>query len=173
MFPYNNKTEYNIGGRLIPKSLVETEASAAALMDAIRYINGQGGVVSGSAIDVSKFPTGGVQNSVNPVWRSSIMSMVIGLAYDAFDFERNAASQDKMTDNMMPRLEVLTPGGGAYNNEGDFRQVDWQSVFYGRNYRALVKIKDKYDPDGLFYGLTAVGSERWAVQEDGRLCRVK
>ncbi|KAK6829556.1 FAD binding domain protein [Apiospora arundinis] len=172
MFSYNNITEYNLGGRLIPKYLVETKSSAAALIDAIRYINGQGGAVFGLSMDVSGFPTGGIQNSVNPAWRSAIMNMVIGLPYDAFDFEANKGMQETMTKVIMPRVEALTPGGGAYSNEGDFQQPDWQHVFYGKNYEALKGVKDKYDPHGLFYGLTAVGSDRWAVQEDGRLCRV-
>ncbi|KAK6860497.1 hypothetical protein PG995_004133 [Apiospora arundinis] len=155
MFSYNNITEYNLGGRLIPKFLVETNSSAAALIDAIRYINEQGGAVFGLSMDVSGFPTGGIQNSVNPAWRSAIMNMVIGLPYDAFDFEANKGMQETMTKVIMPRVEALTPGGGAYSNEGDFQQPDWQHVFYGKNYEALKGFKDKYDPHGLFYGLTA------------------
>jgi hypothetical protein len=37
-----------------------------------------------------------------------------------------------------------------------------------------LKIKDKYDPDQIFYAITAVGSERWYedMEKGGRLCRV-
>lgn len=76
-----------------------------------------------------------------------------------------------MTDRLLPRLEELTPGGGCYLNEGDFRQPNFQEVFYGANYRRLSSIKDKYDPDHMFYGLTAVGSEYWVPEADGRLCK--
>jgi len=72
----------------------------------------------------------------------------------------------------VPALEAITPGGGAYVNEGDFRQPGFQDVFYSSNYNTLLAIKDKYDPESLFYGLTAVGSERWMSRPDGRLCRV-
>jgi hypothetical protein len=78
-----------------------------------------------------------------------------------------------MTNVLMPALEAITPGGGSYINEANFRQSDWQDAFYGVNYDSLLAIKDKYDPDQLFYGLTAVGSHRWAVQNDGRLCQVR
>lgn len=73
----------------------------------------------------------------------------------------------------MPQLEALTPGGGSYLNEADINQPNWQEVFYGTNYATLEKVKDKYDPNGLFYGLTAVGSERWVyrLHSDGRLCK--
>lgn len=75
-----------------------------------------------------------------------------------------------MTNTIMPRLEELTPGGGAYLNEGDFRQPDWQNVFYGDNYDRLKRIKEHYNPDRLFYGLTGVGSEMWIIRDDGH-CR--
>lgn len=81
------------------------------------------------------------------------------------------ANQRLMTDELLPPLQRLTPGGGAYLNEGDFRQSDFQQVFYGSNYGRLRAIKDKYDPDGIFYAITAVGSEAWTPAEDGRLCR--
>jgi hypothetical protein len=47
-------------------------------------------------------------------------------------------------------------------------------VLYGVNYEALLNIKDKYDPDQIFYAITGVGSERWYEDKDkgGRLCRV-
>lgn len=79
-----------------------------------------------------------------------------------------------MTDVLVPQLAALTPPGeesGAYLNEGDWNQPNWKSFFYGANYNKLRDIKDKYDPDQVFYGRTAVGSERWVDREDGRLCR--
>ncbi|KAI0471517.1 FAD fmn-containing isoamyl alcohol oxidase [Xylariaceae sp. FL0804] len=78
-----------------------------------------------------------------------------------------------MTNDLVPALEAITPGGGAYLNEADFRQPDFQQVFYGDNYEKLLAIKDKYDPNQLFYGLTAVGSDRWEMQPDGKLCRIE
>jgi len=75
-----------------------------------------------------------------------------------------------MTKVLVPQLEKLTPGGGAYLNEGDFQQPDWQTVFYGSNYNALKWIKDKYDPFQIFYALTGVGSDRWRQESDGKLC---
>lgn len=78
-----------------------------------------------------------------------------------------------MTDILIPRLTAISPDSGAYLNEADWRQPDWQSTFYGSNYAALREIKDKYDPEGVFYALTAVGSELWSEQSDGRLCRIR
>lgn len=86
--------------------------------------------------------------------------------------EDSQKSQDQITHDLLPRLEQLTPGGGAYLSESDFQQPEWQKVFYGSNYDTLNAIKDLYDPFHIFYATTAVGSEYWAPQADGRLCKV-
>lgn len=83
----------------------------------------------------------------------------------------NIEAQETMTQSLIPALEVLTPGGGAYLNEGNFRQPNFQQVFYGDNYDRLLSIKRMYDPNDLFYGLTAVGSHAWELRNDGLLCR--
>ena len=77
-----------------------------------------------------------------------------------------------MTNKYLPPVEDLTPGGGAYLNEANFQQPDYQTAFYGGNYDRLLQIKDKYDPDQIFYALTAVGSDRWYEDQSrgGRLC---
>lgn len=81
------------------------------------------------------------------------------------------ANQALMTDLLIPKLAALTPNGSCYLNEGDFQQPDFQSIFYGSNYDQLLAIKDKYDPNHMFYATTAVGSEYWEVQADKRLCK--
>jgi hypothetical protein len=81
------------------------------------------------------------------------------------------ANQIKMTTKFIPRLAALTPGGGAYLNEGDLRQPNFQEVFYGANYGRLLSIKNKYDPYHIFYAVTAVGSEYWSPDSEGRLCK--
>lgn len=87
------------------------------------------------------------------------------------DYRASLAGQSKVTYEYLPALEKLTPGGGAYLNEGDPNQPDWQQAFYGSNYAKLNAVKDKYDPEHIFYGRTAVGSEYWVEQQDGRLCK--
>lgn len=71
---------------------------------------------------------------------------------------------------LLPQLEEITPRGGAYLNEADPHQPQWQKTFYGTNYDKLLQIKKKYDPEDIFYALTAVGSEPWVQKDDGRLC---
>ena len=48
--------------------------------------------------------------------------------------------QAQMNDNQ-DQLKVLTPGGGAYMNEGMFDNPDWKEDYYGANYGRLLEIK--------------------------------
>lgn len=80
----------------------------------------------------------------------------------------------------MALLRDVSPGAGSYMNEGDPGEPNWQQAFYGANYARLLEIKRKWDPTGVFWAPTTVGSEGWAVQvvdgypnsQNGRLCRV-
>jgi hypothetical protein len=50
-------------------------------------------------------------------------------------------------------------------SESDYFLDDWQAAFWGTNYPRLARIKQKYDPDGLFFVRHGVGSEAWS--DDG------
>jgi hypothetical protein len=62
----------------------------------------------------------------------------------------------------MAALRVVAPETGAYVNECDYFQPDWQKAFWGSHYPRLLRIKRRYDPDGLFFGHHGVGSEDWS-----------
>lgn len=63
----------------------------------------------------------------------------------------------------MTALRACAPKTGAYFNECDYFQPDWQRAFWGPNYAKLLAIKRRYDPDGLFYAHHGVGSEGWSA----------
>ena len=62
----------------------------------------------------------------------------------------------------MAALRVAAPQAGAYVNECDYFQKDWQKAFWGSNYPRLAHVKRRYDPDGLFTVHHGVGSEAWS-----------
>ncbi|GAB7336408.1 hypothetical protein MBLNU13_g09126t1 [Cladosporium sp. NU13] len=158
------------GGRLIPRSVVETNNTA--LTAAYRSINAQGAQFIGVAVNASLATAGYPENAVNPAWRSTLIDTVITTPWNfSAPWESMLANQKTMTETLIPKLQELTPNGAAYLNEADFRQPDWKDVFYGANYVQLESIKNKYDPDHIFYATTAVGSDYWTLQEDGRLCK--
>ena len=49
-------------------------------------------------------------------------------------------------------------------------EPNFQSSFYGTLYQKLYAIKQKYDPTGVFYAKTAVGSEDYIENSDGSIC---
>ena len=63
----------------------------------------------------------------------------------------------------MAALRVAAPGTGAYVNECDYFQPNWQQAFWGPNYPRLARVKRRYDPDGLFTVHHGVGSESWSA----------
>lgn len=81
------------------------------------------------------------------------------------------AYQELMTDKIMPAMEAVTPGSGAYMNEADFCEPNFHNAFFGSKYERLLAIKNEHDPDMFFYATNGVGSEAWTVTDDGRMCR--
>lgn len=161
------------GGRFIPRQILENNRSSimsaarSVLQDPDFRILGTG---MNAATQVSGLPAG--DNAVLPVWREAILGYEVtaGWNYTA-PFAVNALLQQRMTNEAIPALERVTPGSGTYLNEANFQQPEWQEAFYGSNYGRLREIKKRYDPESLFYAMTAVGSEVWTVADDGRLCR--
>ncbi|KAJ5387738.1 CAZyme family AA7 [Penicillium cosmopolitanum] len=157
------------GGWLVPRSVVQKNNKA--LVNAYRYITENGGTFIGVGLNVAKNVSGDVYNAVLPAWREALIDTTLTTPWVWDDPALMLERQRQMTDDFIPRLRALSPDSGAYMNEGDFRQPDFQQVFYGKNYARLEKIKAKYDPNGIFYARTAVGSEAWTELENGRLCK--
>ncbi|KAJ5372965.1 FAD-binding type 2 [Penicillium concentricum] len=169
MSPPDNITDQLLGGRLIPRSTVDQNLADLTITFRNIVERNAGFLISGIMVNSSRvaYP----DNSISPAWRGALMNVVIGATFDYTDWDSNIASQQLITDVLMPQLEELTPGSGAYLNEADPNQMDWQQAFYGKNYDNLLGIKSKYDPDNRIFAFKAVGSEAWTVTEDGRLCR--
>ncbi|KAI9741759.1 MAG: hypothetical protein M1834_000145 [Cirrosporium novae-zelandiae] len=185
--------EFQNGGWLIPKSAVEenSEGVTAAIRNVVRH----GGTFIGVGLDVGhdhhSHPDDDdaiTFNAVLPAWRTAQIVAIITLPWNnTSPWSKILHQQKTITDELVPRLQALSPEGdeeqGSYGNEADFNQPDWQRLFYGlKNYKTLLKIKQAYDPESLFYNLKAVGSEVWVVGDededdddddgDGRMCRV-
>ncbi|KEY73156.1 hypothetical protein S7711_09595 [Stachybotrys chartarum IBT 7711] len=160
---------YQFGGRLIPRSVVEDNTDE--YMTVLRNLTANGILAVGSAAKYAR-PAGAASNAVHPAWRNALMQLQLITNWDnSAPWEEMEAAQLRMTNEFMPQIEAITPGSGSYMNEADFRQPNWQDVFYGENYAKLLSIKRKWDPESLFYVLKGVGSEDWTVAADGRMCR--
>jgi FAD binding domain/Berberine and berberine like len=65
-------------------------------------------------------------------------------------------------EKAMTEIRKVLPSLGSYVAESDFFDKGWRESFWGTNYARLLAVKDKYDPDGLFFVHHGVGSERWS-----------
>ena len=162
-----------IGGRLIPRCIVQDNTTSVT---ATTYSTTRSSEYSwvGVVVNVSHATAGNQpgSNAVLPAWRDALIDATItGVWNFTAPVTVNDRYQNILTNSLIPQLDALTPGSGAYMNEGNFQQPDWKQDFFGSNYDALRAIKKKYDPDDLFYAVTTVGSDAWTVDADGRLCR--
>jgi hypothetical protein len=84
---------------------------------------------------------------------------VSGHAPDVVKARREAAA----VTQAMGELRKLVSRPASYVWETDYFEPNWQDSFWGDNYARLEQIKQKYDPDGLFFLHHGVASEDWSA----------
>ncbi|KAF7537125.1 hypothetical protein G7054_g3948 [Neopestalotiopsis clavispora] len=158
------------GGWMVPRAVLNNEADALAA--AIQEITDAGCVFVGLALNVSLAAGKKVNNSVLPAWREAALSVILSTPWTGRAGPSAMHQLARiMTERCVPALARLAPNAGAYLNEADPNQPEWQTAFYGENYDRLLQVKDKYDPEYVFHAHTAVGSDAYWVDDMGRLCR--
>ncbi|KAF9570159.1 hypothetical protein EC968_002138 [Mortierella alpina] len=101
------------------------------------------------------------ETSVQPAWRKALVNVIFMAKWDnELPYDKRQSIARRMTSST-DILRDLAPGSGAYFNEADPDEPDWQTAFFGSNYPRLKAIKDEVDPKGLFACHKCVGSEDW------------
>ncbi|UKZ54387.1 hypothetical protein TrVGV298_008195 [Trichoderma virens] len=162
-FPVESNT---YGSRLIPRTVLE---SGDSFPEVEAKIVATGAMAVGFAGSFS--PANYPNNSVLPAWRDASIHVELQLPFNESDWQAGIAAQALLSDELVPMMEEITPGGGSYMNEAGWELTDWKESFFGQNYDKLLRIKNKWDPSGLLYGLKLVGSDAWVLDANGRLCR--
>jgi FAD/FMN-containing dehydrogenase len=161
---------YQFGGRLIPREVAVN--NGPALQKVYSELVASGVLIAGSSANYARRDNVPA-NAVLPAWRTAITQLQLITNWDSSSpWSTMEADQARMTTEFMPKIEAVTPGSGSYMNEADFQQEKWQDVFFGANFKKLEDVKKKYDPENVFYILKGVGSDKWNVEADGRMCRV-
>ncbi|KAI5371172.1 Putative berberine/berberine, FAD-binding, type PCMH, subdomain 2 [Septoria linicola] len=113
-------------------------------------------------------------SSLSSAWRDAIVHLRIAKSWDG-DLDAAEAERvtDYMTNNTGYALRQLAPDAGAYFNEADPNEPNWQYSYFGENYAKLRAIKAKYDPEGLQWCDRCVGSEEWIEGEKGQFCKTE
>ncbi|KAI1410467.1 FAD-binding domain-containing protein [Hypoxylon sp. FL1857] len=168
------------GSRLLPRANFDDPDLFVATQRALRESIEAGYTFHGIHLkpteEVAGYPG---NNAANPAFRKAIMhadlfdnSNLRGLSPMAFKatHARLASAMDKW--------RAVSPEAGAYMNECDLEEPNWQQAFFGSNYGRLLGIKRSRDPWGVFYAPATVGSEDWVVlteddmpTQNGPLCK--
>ncbi|EON65973.1 hypothetical protein W97_05215 [Coniosporium apollinis CBS 100218] len=169
-----------MGSRLIPKQTVTEEVEHVARMfEAIGPkldVDIQGFAANPVLLGhmIANSDNRDLDIGLNPAWRDAVTHLIVieGWNEGAPREEIDAVYED-ITHNKTYTLRELAPDSGAYFNECDPFEPDWQFAFFGKNYQRLRQVKKTYDPDGLLWCRSCVGSEEWVEEADGSLCRLE
>lgn len=164
-----------LASRLYSKDLMMSEDGPERLAKAWKSISWSpystfiGHVVGGPAVAANK----NIHSAVNPAWRKTVSHMLFSRSWEAnATLTQQKAIIKNMTEVEIPILRSVEGEDqmGAYLNEANPYEPGFQKSFWGTNYPRLYKIKQKWDPKGLFISRKGVGSEDW---DDAGMCKLK
>lgn len=164
--------QMRIGSHLVSRDFIKSDNSRRLTQAMSRLRFGPGDAVAGI------FLTGGqvsrnrdIDSALNPAWRETMVHVLFTRFMSPdMTFEEQDAIATNITRQEVPLFKSLEPGRmGAYMNEADANEVEFQQSFWGENYPRLRAIKASRDPNDLFIVRKGVGSEDW---DDDGLCRL-
>jgi FAD/FMN-containing dehydrogenase len=165
-----------VSSRLLPRSNFASETGRNTTFAVLRQT-----VEAGQTLVAFNMATRGSNpdNAVNPAFRNSVYHIIVSTRIDPHSSAASInAARTAFTNGTMQKWRDVTPGSGAYVNEADRLEPNWQASFWGAKYERLLGIKREMDPRDNFWANRAVGSEGWRVEsadgvsENGKLCRV-
>ncbi|KAH7397515.1 hypothetical protein BKA64DRAFT_600285 [Cadophora sp. MPI-SDFR-AT-0126] len=166
--------------RYFPRKNWQSDALFNKTMDAIRKSVEAGyvfhGIPHGPKLEIAGWP--GRTNAVNPAWRNAVMHASLMTVQPVGLTAQQAEEEEAEIQRYMQLWRDAMPESGAYMNEGDPSEPNWQQSFYGDHYGRLLEIKRARDPWSVFWARTTVRSEKWEVMaedgypsgQNGRLC---
>ncbi|KAI2639241.1 FAD-binding domain-containing protein [Xylaria nigripes] len=167
---YDNRTTGNdqyAGSRLLDQKALMSNSTTIG--EAFRTSLASAFLVAGKGVQDAK-PRGG-STSVTPTWRKAIAHAVETIVFAPHNATARAESLAAV-DALTKPLRQLAPDMGAYVNENNPGEPDWQHTFWGDNYERLLQIKRAVDPDDILWCHPCVGNDRWR-QSGYQLCRVE
>lgn len=152
-------------------ALANAKAFARTLFDASRHWSLELYFSKGQSSASAEALRRDRETSVNPVvYRAAALVIIAANGAGSPEVpghEPNAVEGEAAASAVTAAMKIIrsaTPGTGAYVNEADYFEPDWQQSFWGEHYGRLLDIKHRYDPDGLFWCHHCVGSENQRLE---------
>lgn len=166
------------GSRLFARKNFEA-AGLKETHETIRWSIENGGKMLGFQLKAAENDAVDQDNALHPAWRDSVILALMAAPWPTNATDSVIIEYNKKLIRVLKSWRDITPGGGCYMNEADINEPDYIDSFYGSHYPRLYELKQKYDPTGVLYAATAVGSEDWYITDqvplfptqNGRLCR--
>ncbi|KAL1742438.1 hypothetical protein HDZ31DRAFT_43240 [Schizophyllum fasciatum] len=157
-----------LASRLINRDNFATSENQGALVDALLAADEMSPGLIILATAPIAFPSTGNDTSVTPLWRESVYHVTLISPWEAdADVQEKQAHYDRASASIDNLREITKHG--AYSNEADVYEPDYQVSFWGDNHAELLRIKQKYDPESLLNCWQCVG---WNVDDDRYRCYV-
>lgn len=161
--------EWPSGGRMMPREVLKSPTRRAELVKVMRKIVSTGALTSSTSmrpLDRTGNPT-----SLHPAWRNADALVIMTWPWENNAPELMQQKVDMFANELSPLLIEVAPESGSYSNEADIYMKEWRHELYGPNWNRLLQIKEKYDPDGVFWSKHTPGADMWRVDADGRMCK--
>ena len=149
--------------RLIPRSAFEGADSQTKLAQTLTNAVSNTNDVPLSLMLLLVTPAQSIQDTdsaITPAWRSSTWHVISMTSWDPANVSSSQIQASfKAVSESMEQLRSITPGGGAYLNEGDTFEPDPVDAFWGvDNYQRLLRIKKELDPQNVMQVFGGIGS---------------
>lgn len=169
---------FHTASRLFPRSNWDDPAALSRQSSAVRTAIEANGVMVGYNFRPADNPRVNQTNAVTSAWRDTLFFAMTSATYNTTATPEDIAAANKDLVELLQPWRDASPGAGTYMNEADINEPNWQQAFFGDNYGYLYDLKQRYDPWGVFYAQTAVGSEDWYITgqleyyptQNGQLC---
>lgn len=175
-----------LGSRLLDESALSRPLPE--LKETLRKASGEwptlGHVIAGPGTWNPKGGVAGGSNAVFSAWRKACMqigksigaepprmiadtyNIALPRSWEPLNSTQKEAITTDLRTNATQALRDLAPDTGAYVNEADPTEPEWQNTFYGDNYERLFALKRRWDPHGVFWYKNGIGSELWNAVGD-------
>ncbi|KAF8888646.1 FAD-binding domain-containing protein [Infundibulicybe gibba] len=160
-----------MGSRFVPATAYKNSPTTFGDVYTQLLDGGAKGIVGSLVAGGKVAENANIPNAVHPGWRSAKVHLTLVNAWDdSASIDQVHGNETFFMDTQLPLLEKLSgTDAGAYSNEADVLEKNFQDTFFGPNYARLSAIKSKYDPLDLFIVGAGVGSERW---DKSGMCKI-